>query len=163
MPHLSQFLSGKNNKPLIWISDLNEVTYNFLTGLLQLLLGDYYGYLPFSYLRKRKINPNQNDLFNVSKKRIVVVEHNSDDYEGVNQIMINTLVQEKEYLYKKQQYTNELEFKTQFGLMVLSKKTDSTPPEENCLILKANNLTKETEVKEEWKYTLMEILIGIYE
>lgn len=130
LPMMAKLLHGNVRNPVIWVNGLNEVSTDAIVQLLNWTLGDYVGTLGFSELRKRKIPHIQNHthvaLVNNCNKRLLVVEQTQRDYPSVYQPMVDILLN-KESLNLRKPYEVSNDYHPQFGIIVLSMKTDAEP------------------------------------
>jgi hypothetical protein len=130
LPIVAKLLHGNVRNPIVWVNGLNDRTCAEITKLLSWTLGDYMGTLAFSELRKRKIPHIQNhthvELVNNCCKRLIVVEQEETDFPAVYQPMMDTLLN-KELLNLRKPYEVSNDYYPQFGIIILSKKTDSEP------------------------------------
>jgi len=142
LPILAKLLHGNVRQPIIWVNGLNDTTAYAITQLLNWTLGDYVGKLAFSALRKRKIPHIQNHthsaLVNNCCKRLIMVEQSQTDYPSVYQPMVDTLLN-NESLSLRKPYEESNDYHPQFGIMVLSTKSDSEPsPDAMVFTIKEN-------------------------
>ena len=150
LPVLASLLRGNVRQPLIWVDGLNDRTSYAISQLLQGTLGDYIGSLPFSTLRKRKIPHYQNHthtaLVESFKKRLIIVDQTPEDYPALYPPMIETLLG-RHTLNLRKPYETTNDYIPQFGIIILSSKSDSEPSSD-ALVFKENvNLKKNTDIE----------------
>tara|TARA_R100001163_G_C5068196_1_gene208153 strand:- start:3625 stop:5343 length:1719 start_codon:yes stop_codon:yes gene_type:complete len=146
LPQLAYLINGTTRQPMIWVDGLDRSTKYSISKLLEWTFGDYIGSLSFSTLRKRKIPHYQNhthaELVESCKKRIIMIDQEQDDYPNVYTPMIDILL-DRTTLNLRKPYENNNHYVPQFGIIVLSSKSDSEP-HQDAIIFKANtnNSTK---------------------
>jgi hypothetical protein len=131
LPALAGLLHGNRREPCLWVKNLDVVALQSIRQLLQWSLGDYFGQMSFSVLRKRKIpsiakNHTHSELIELIKKRVVVVEQRPDDFPEVNLAMVETLLCSKT-LNLRNPGDLSGQYVPQFGLLVLSCHPESEP------------------------------------